>query len=148
LIISNDHCIVVFKRTLFFHNPEPAMAKEKILLVDDEENLLMLYKQELLDEGYQVVTAVNAREGIEKIKREKLDLVIMDIRMPAMDGLEAIGKILGLKKDIPIILNSAYSNYKEDFMSWAADAYVVKSSDLTQLKNTIRNVLDKKTSPA
>lgn len=129
-------------------NPEQTMAKEKILLVDDEENLLMLYKQELLDEGYQVVTAGDAREGIETIKREKLDLVIMDIRMPAMDGLEAIGKILGLKKDIPIILNSAYSNYKEDFMSWAADAYVVKSSDLTQLKRTIRNVLDRKTSPA
>jgi len=127
--------------------PEPTMAKEKILLVDDEENLLMLYKQELLEEGYQVVTAGDAREGIEKIKQEDLDVVIMDIRMPAMDGLEAIGKILGMKKDIPIILNTAYSNYKEDFMSWAADAYVVKSSDLTQLKNTIRNVLDKKKSP-
>jgi two-component system response regulator (stage 0 sporulation protein F) len=124
------------------------MANEKILLVDDEENLLMLYKQELLDEGYQVTTAGDAREGTEKIKHEDLDVVIMDIRMPAMDGLEAIGKILGLKKDIPIILNTAYSNYKEDFMSWAADAYVVKSSDLTQLKNTIRDVLDKKKSPA
>jgi CheY-like chemotaxis protein len=124
------------------------MANEKILLVDDEENLLMLYKQELLDEGYQVITAGDAREGIEKIKAGNLDVVIMDIRMPAMDGLEAIGKILGLKKDIPIILNTAYSNYKEDFMSWAADAYVVKSSDLTQLKNTIREVLDKKKHPS
>jgi len=124
------------------------MANEKILLVDDEENLLMLYKQELLDEGYQVVTAGDAREGIEKIKGEELDVVIMDIRMPAMDGLEAIGKILGLKKNIPIILNTAYSTYKEDFMSWAADAYVVKSSDLTQLKTTIRVVLDKKKSPS
>lgn len=122
------------------------MANEKILLVDDEENLLMLYKQELLDEGYQVTTAGDAREGIEKIKHEDLDVVIMDIRMPAMDGLEAIGKILGLKKHIPIILNTAYSNYKEDFMSWAADAYVVKSSDLTRLKATIRDVLDKKKS--
>jgi DNA-binding response OmpR family regulator len=124
------------------------MANEKILLVDDEENLLMLYKQELLDEGYQVITAGDAREGIRKIKSEELDVVIMDIRMPAMDGLEAIGKILGLKKNIPIILNTAYSTYKEDFMSWAADAYVVKSSDLTQLKKTIRVVLDKKKSPS
>jgi len=66
--------------------------------------------------------------------------------MPAMDGLEALGRILGLKKDIPVILNTAYSNYKDDFMSWAADAYVVKSSDLTQLKTTIREVLDKKKS--
>ncbi len=122
------------------------MAHEKILLIDDEENILMLYQQELLEDGYQVLTAQNAREGIDKIKAEQFDLVVMDIRMPAMDGLEALGKILGLKKDIPVILNTAYSNYKDDFMSWAADAYVVKSSDLTQLKTTIREVLDKKKS--
>jgi len=124
------------------------MAHEKILLIDDEENILMLYQQELLEDGYQVLTAQNAREGIDKIKAELFDLVVMDIRMPAMDGLEALGRILGLKKDIPIILNTAYSNYKDDFMSWAADAYVVKSSDLTQLKTTIREVLDKKKSPS
>ena len=122
------------------------MANEKILLIDDEENILMLYQQELLEEGYQVLTAQNAREGIDKIKAELFDLVVMDIRMPAMDGLEALGRILGLKKDIPVVLNTAYSNYKDDFMSWAADAYVVKSSDLTQLKTTIREVLDKKKS--
>ncbi len=122
------------------------MAHEKILLIDDEENILMLYQQELLEDGYQVLTAQNAREGIDKIKEEQFDLVVMDIRMPAMDGLEALGRILGLKKDIPVILNTAYSNYKDDFMSWAADAYVVKSSDLTQLKTTIREVLDKKKS--
>ncbi len=122
------------------------MAPEKILLIDDEENILMLYEHELLDEGYQVLLANNAREGIEKLKRESIDLVILDIRMPAMDGLEALGKILGLKKEIPIILNTAYSNYKDDFMSWAADAYVVKSSDLTQFKTTIRDVLNKKKS--
>ena len=122
------------------------MAHEKILLIDDEENILMLYQQELLEDGYQVHTAQNARDGIDKIKDELFDLVVMDIRMPAMDGLEALGRILGLKKDIPVILNTAYSNYKDDFMSWAADAYVVKSSDLTQLKNTIREVLNKKKS--
>ena len=120
------------------------MAQEKILLIDDEENILMLYQQELLEEGYQVHTAPSAREGIDKIKAEQFDLLVMDIRMPAMDGLEALGRILGLKKNIPVILNTAYSHYKDDFMSWAADAYVVKSSDLTQLKNTIREVLDKK----
>jgi CheY-like chemotaxis protein len=124
----------------------PVMANEKILLIDDEENILMLYQQELLEDGYQVLTAQSAREGIDKIKAELFDLVVMDIRMPAMDGLEALGRILGLKKDIPVVLNTAYSNYKDDFMSWAADAYVVKSSDLTQLKTTIREVLDKKKS--
>jgi DNA-binding NtrC family response regulator len=120
------------------------MEPKKILLIDDEENLLLLYEQELKDEGYAVTAVSDAREGIEHVKRERFDIVVLDIRMPSMDGLEALGRILGLKKNIPVILNTAYSHYKDDFMSWAADAYVVKSSDLTQLKNTIREVLDKK----
>jgi two-component SAPR family response regulator len=66
--------------------------------------------------------------------------------MPKMDGLEAIGKIIELNKSIPIIINTAYSTYKDDFMSWAADAYVVKSYDLDSLKSTIKEVLNKKKS--
>jgi two-component SAPR family response regulator len=78
------------------------------------------------------------------VKQQAPDLIILDIRMPRMDGLEAIGKIIEINKDIPIIINSAYPTYKDDFMSWAADAYVVKSYDLDSLKITIRDVLEKK----
>jgi DNA-binding NtrC family response regulator len=122
------------------------MANEKILIVDDEENIRLLYEQELGEEGYQILLARNGKEGMKKIQNESPDLVVMDIRMPHMDGLEAIGKIIGFSKDIPVILNTAYSSYKEDFMSWAAEAYVVKSSDLSQLKATIKDLLNKKKS--
>jgi len=71
------------------------------------------------------------------------DLVILDIIMPVMDGMEALGRILGKKRKIPIILHTSYSHYKEDFMSWAADAYVIKSSDLIELKEKIREFLEK-----
>ena len=118
------------------------MAEEKILLVDDEENIRFLYKQELLDEGYQIFLRRRRKEW--EMVKQMLDLIILDIRMPRMDGLEAIGKIIEINKDIPIIINSAYSTYKDDFMSWAADAYVVKSYDLDSLKSTIREVLEKK----
>ncbi len=67
----------------------------------------------------------------------------MDINLPLMDGIEAMGHILSKNKDIPIIINTAYSNYKDNFMSWAADAYIVKSSDLTELKNKIEELLAK-----
>ena len=120
----------------------------KILIVDDEENIRFLYEQELLDEGYEIILARDGVECLDMVTRHAPDLIILDIRMPRMDGLEAIGKIIEINKHIPIIINSAYSVYKDDFMSWAADAYVVKSSDLTQLKNTIRVVLDKKKSPS
>lgn len=120
------------------------MAGEKVLIVDDEENVRFLYEQELIDEGYQTVLARDGKECLEKVASENPDIVLLDIRMPRMDGLEAIGKIIEMNKNIPIIINSAYSTYKDDFMSWAADAYVIKSYDLDTLKTTIREVLEKK----
>ena len=116
----------------------------KILVVDDEENLRFLYERELMDEGYEIILARDGRECLDMVTQHSPDLIILDIRMPRMDGLEAIGKIIEINKDIPIIINSAYSTYKDDFMSWAADAYVVKSYDLDSLKSTIREVLEKK----
>lgn len=116
----------------------------KILIVDDDENICLLYEEELKDAGYEVEVAKNGKECIDKIKSGTLDLIVMDIRMPEMDGLEALGKVIAQHKNIPIILNSAYSSYKDDFRSWGADAYIVKSSDLTELKDKIAEVLSKR----
>jgi DNA-binding NtrC family response regulator len=124
------------------------MANERILIVDDEKNILDLYDQELQDEGYSTFLAQNGKECLEIIKNEELDLIVLDIRMPKMDGLEAIGNIIDINNKIPVIINSAYSNYKDDFMSWAAEAYVVKSYNLDELKKTIKEVLQKKKSSA
>jgi CheY-like chemotaxis protein len=117
---------------------------ETLLVVDDEAHQRMLYQEELSDEGYQIILARNGKEAIEKVLKIVPDLIVLDIRMPVMDGLEALGKIIGKERDIPIIIHSAYSSYKEDFMSWAADDFVVKSADLTELKRKIRGLLDKK----
>jgi len=113
----------------------------KILVVDDEKNIRALYEKELEDEGYQVELASNAAQALESFKADRPDLVVLDIRMPGMDGLEALGKLLSEDRKVPVILNSAYSSYKDNFLSWAADAYVVKSSDLDELKRTIRELL-------
>ena len=112
-----------------------------ILVADDEEAIRELISEELTDEGYRVLTASNAREALKMVETEPLDLVILDIRMPGMDGLEALPRILGMKEGLPVILNTAYSQYKESFMSWAADAYVVKSSDLSELKQKIKELI-------
>jgi CheY-like chemotaxis protein len=115
-----------------------------ILLVEDDKNQRLLYEQELMHEGYEVVTASNGKEALEEVQEKLPDIVIMDINMPKMDGIEAMGRILGKNKEIPVIINTAYSNYKDSFMSWAADAYIVKTSDLSELKEKIKEVLAKK----
>jgi CheY-like chemotaxis protein len=116
-----------------------------ILLVEDDKNQRVLYEQELKHDGYEVVTASDGKEAIEKVQEQLPDIVIMDINMPKMDGIEAMGRILSKNKKVPVVINTAYSNYKDSFMSWAADAYIVKSSDLSELKNTIKEILTKKT---
>jgi CheY-like chemotaxis protein len=114
-----------------------------ILVVDDDEAIRTLLQEELEEEGYKIIIARNAREALKIVEAEPLDLVILDIRMPGMDGLEALPRILGIKEGLPVILNTAYSQYQESFMSWAADAYVVKSSDLTELKEKVRELTEK-----
>ncbi len=116
----------------------------KILFVDDEENLRELYKQQLSLEGYSVILAANGIEALIRAEQERPDLVVMDIRMPEMDGIEALGKMVERFKNIPVILNTAYSSDKEDFRTWAAEGYVVKSSDLTELKHKIKKSFDKR----
>ncbi|HSW64649.1 MAG TPA: response regulator [Dissulfurispiraceae bacterium] len=115
----------------------------KIMVVDDEKNILKLYKAELEDEGYTVVTANSGREALDIYEYEEPDIVTLDIMMPEMDGIQVLRQIKQKTPEIPIIMLTAY-DYRDDFSVWVSDAYVVKSSDLTQLKATIRQILEKK----
>ena len=115
----------------------------KLLVVEDKESLQEWYGEELEKEGYSVATAANAKEALNRLRGQPIDLVVLDIQMPGMNGLELLGKVLGEKIKIPVIINTAYPHYKNHFMSWAAEAYVVKSSDFSELKDTIRKVLRK-----
>lgn len=117
---------------------------KKIMLVEDDANQAILYQQELEGDGFEVIIARNGREAVELADKSKPDIVVMDISMPGMDGIEAMGRILSEHNKLPVILNTAYSSYKDNFLSWSADAYVIKSSDLTELKQTINKLLEKK----
>ncbi len=114
---------------------------KKILIIDDEENIRLLYKEELQDEGYEVHVAATAEEGMKQIEKIEPDLITLDIKMPGMDGIEFMRKLKEDKSEIPVVLCSAYGRYKQDFRVWASDAYVVKSADLRELKLTIKEIL-------
>ena len=113
-----------------------------VLLVEDEANQRVLYRQVLEDEGYEVELAADGMAALEKLKERRPDLIVLDISMPNMDGIETLGHVLSRDNSIPVILHTAYSSYKDNFMTWSADDYVVKSSDLTELKERIKAALE------
>jgi DNA-binding response OmpR family regulator len=115
--------------------------RRKILVVDDEENIRFLYKMELEDNGFRIELAKNGEEALEKFPLFRPDLITLDIKMPGISGIEVLKRIREEDKDIPIMLCSAYSDYKQDFMTWTSDAYVVKCADLTEFLTTIRRLL-------
>lgn len=116
----------------------------RILVVDDEANIRLLYSQELTDEGYDVLTAASAAEAAEKLREYDCGLMVLDIKLKNESGLDLLQQVVKERQSMPVILCSAFSCYKEDFSAWLADSYVVKSSDLQELKDEIRRVLAKR----
>ena len=112
-----------------------------LLVVDDEKNLRTLYEQELNEDGYQVLLAEDGNQALDILLKNRIDLAILDIKMEGMNGIETLKQMMETNKDIKVILNSAYSIYKSDFATWSADAYLIKSSDISELKKKIGELL-------
>lgn len=114
----------------------------KILIVDDEEGIRMLYSMELQDEGYDVITLPDGKNLLSTVEKEKPDCIVLDIKMRDFNGLDLLQQIRKKHYDLPVILNSAYSSFKVDLKAVAADYYVVKSSDLTELKEKLKVAIE------
>lgn len=113
---------------------------KKILFADDEEALRILYKEEFQAPGIEVLLARNGREALEVCQRERPDLVVLDIRMPVLDGLEALRLIKEMRQELPVIICTAWEgSTREAEGTW--DEYVVKSADMRLLKAAIRRRL-------
>lgn len=114
----------------------------KILIVDDDLNILRLYKEELEEDGYDIVTASSGEEALRVFEAENPDLVTLDILLPDIDGIKLLRQMKEKKPRMPIIMSTAY-DYRDDFAVWASEAYIVKSADLTELKSTIKKLSEK-----
>lgn len=114
----------------------------KILIVDDDQHIRRLYKEELEEEGYEVILASTGAEALALFEKENPDIVTLDILMPDMDGIKVLRQMKEKKPRLPIIMSTAY-DYRDDFAVWASEAYVVKSAELSELKATIKKLLSK-----
>ncbi len=114
----------------------------KILVVDDEEHIRLLYSEELSEAGHDVITAADGSKLLERIDKEKPDLIILDIKMVDYNGLDLLQEIRNKFYNLPVILCTAYDTFKDDTKAIAADFYVIKSFDLTELKKKIVMALE------
>ena len=113
----------------------------KVLVVDDEKSIRALCAEELAEEGHEVITTGEGTEVMDLVTRENPSVVVLDIRMEDCDGLDLLQELRNAYPNLPIILNTAYDSYREDVKSVAADHYVVKSYDLSELKSKIANLV-------
>ena len=118
----------------------------RILLVDDEEYIRQLYTEELSEEGHEVSTMASGHNLLKRIDTLQPEAVVLDIRLVDYDGLELLQEIRNRYRDLPVILCTAYDTYKEDPKAIAADYYVVKSFDLSELKMAIDRAIEGDTS--
>ncbi|MFW6163364.1 MAG: response regulator [Planctomycetota bacterium] len=112
-----------------------------LLLVEDDRHQRLLVAEELEADGHTVLRAADAREALVWMAKTRPDLVILDVRLPGMDGIALLGKLLDHDRLLPVVLHSAYASYRDNYLAWAADAYLLKQSDLRPLKSTVRRLL-------
>lgn len=115
-----------------------------ILIVEDDQNQRLLLQEELEDEGYKTTAVSSALEALDTVADSMPDLVVVDLAMPGMDGVELLSKLLSMNNRLPVIIHTAFANYQDNFMTWAADAYVIKHHTFAELKTTVRRVLQER----
>ncbi len=111
------------------------------MIVEDEPNLRRLYELEITAMHHEVVSFMDGREAAQEVLLQNPDLIVLDLCMPQGDGLDFLSWLISNHVGIPVIIYTAYSHYKEDYMARGADAYLIKSSDLTDLKREIERLL-------
>jgi len=116
---------------------------KKILVVDDEKNIRILFRDELEEAGYEVELAESGTEALAKVNASRPDLVILDIRMADMTGIEVLQAIREKHTKLPVIMCTAVRGLKDDFTIWDAEifAYLTKPVDLDDLKEKVRQAL-------
>jgi len=118
--------------------------KPRILVVDDEESHRIMLRAVLKEEGYEVSEASDGTEAVKAVEQEPFDLILMDIRMRTMDGIEALGEIRKISPLVPVLIMTAYASVKTAVEALKAGAfeYLTKPLDTDELKILIEKALE------
>jgi DNA-binding NtrC family response regulator len=120
-------------------------SQHRILIVDDEKNMRFLLREALSKEGHEVVTAETGMEAISMLGKDNYDCVLLDVRMPKMDGLETLEELLRINPEIPVILMTAYGTKEvamEAIRKGAYD-YFTKPFDIDEMRIVVKRALEK-----
>jgi DNA-binding response OmpR family regulator len=113
----------------------------RILLVDDEPNIRFLYSTFLADGGHEVIEAQSGSDALKMIQREPLDLVVLDIKLGSENGLTLLQEIAHRYPSLPVIILTAYVSFQDDYTSWLADSYILKSGDPNEFLRAVDETL-------
>ena len=116
----------------------------RILLVDDEPSIRLFYSAVLADEGHEVVEAPSGSDALRLLDVETPDLVVLDIRLGTSSGLELLQQIASHPAHVPVIILTAYASFQDDYTTWLAESYVLKSSDPTEFLAEVHRILDRR----
>lgn len=118
----------------------------KILLIEDLPHQRALFSDVLREDGYEVATAEGGEAGLAAVESEQPDLIVLDVDMRDIDGIELLGRMVGKASHTraPVIIHSAYGRFQSECRTWSADAFVVKSSEMSGLREAVREVLARK----
>jgi len=120
------------------------MANKKILAVDDERHIVRLVQVNLERQGYEVVTAFDGKEALEKVESENPDLIVLDVMMPYMDGFEVLQNLKKNQstRDIPVIMLTAKAQDADVFRGWQSgvDCYLTKPFNPMELIAFVRRI--------
>ena len=110
------------------------MPAEKILVVDDEQSMAQFLGIVLRKEGYHVVTANNGRDALDKVKAENFNVVITDIKMPGMDGIQLLQGVKKHDPSLPVVIMTAYASQQSaiDAVNLGAFQYLIKNARTTR----------------
>ncbi len=115
------------------------LAMKNVLVIDDDEKICWAFEQFLTDEGHRPIIANNAEEGLRKIQSEMPDIILLDVRLPGMNGLEALKQIKALQSEVIVIVMTAYDNVETTIQAMQLHAFdfIPKPIDLDQVKAII-----------